>query len=98
MIAAAFWVIKINRTWDTWVGTERNRGGSGGNSVRIPSIEKGRCQRLPLLWSCRRLHAARLRQLPQPLTVTRLAAPRPRRAVAATSTAKECWCFTYVFH
>ena len=35
---------------------------------------------------------------PVPFSATRLSAPRPRRAAGVVSTAKGCWCFTYVFY
>src|SRR5260370_7337901 len=48
MVAAAFWGIKINRTWDTWVGTELNTRLGRDILHRIPSNEKRRCQQVSL--------------------------------------------------
>src|SRR5260370_41203083 len=48
MVAAAFWAFKINRTRDTWVGTELNRRLGRETLPRIPSNEKRRCQRASL--------------------------------------------------
>jgi hypothetical protein len=39
MVAAAFWAFKINRTRDTWVGTELNRRIGRETLPRIPSNE-----------------------------------------------------------
>src|SRR5258708_9094195 len=44
MVAAAFWAFKINRTRDTWVGTELNRRLGRETLPRIPSNEKRRGQ------------------------------------------------------
>jgi hypothetical protein len=40
MLAAAFWAIKINRTWDPRVGTEVNTRLGRDILHRIPSVEK----------------------------------------------------------
>src|SRR5260370_9008736 len=48
MVAAAFWAFKINRTRDSWVGSELNRRLGGETLPRNPSNEKRRCQRASL--------------------------------------------------